>query len=333
MKSTQIDKNNTDIIKQSNDMPIIDLHCDLLGCIEHNKGKLHYNSPELNCSLPQLKEGGVKLQVLAIAAITGKGSSQVGLRQLDLFKQLPPQDDIDFLLSIENASALLEEDEPLALFHKRLEMCHHEKRVLYVSLTWNQENRFGGGNLSQVGLKPDGEATLDVLAEKGIAIDFSHTSDWLAHDILNYIDKKGLSIPILASHSNYREVWDVPRNLPQVFAQEIINRGGLIGINFVRRFVGETPEAFIRHIEYALQLGGEKAICLGCDYYGGLDISQELCPGKAKKPFFPEHANASLYPTWTQLLRTAFKEELVQQICYKNVEAFQLTNAPLTNKK
>ena len=62
--------------------------------------------------------------------------------------------------------------------------------ILYISLTHHGENRFGGGNKADAGLKDDGEALLDYIDGKHIAIDLSHTSDALAHGIVNHIDRK-----------------------------------------------------------------------------------------------------------------------------------------------
>ncbi len=59
-------------------------------------------------------------------------------------------------------------------------------------MTHHTENRFGGGNFSEVGLKEDGKVLLDYLTDKNIVIDLAHTSDALAFGILNYIDHKKL---------------------------------------------------------------------------------------------------------------------------------------------
>ena len=73
---------------------------------------------------------------------------------------------------------------------------------------------------------------------KKIAIDLSHTSDFLAHDILNYIDKMGLNVRTIASHSNFRKIAEVVRNLTDEIAKEILKRGGVIGFNLFKSFVG-----------------------------------------------------------------------------------------------
>lgn len=318
-------------------IPIIDLHCDLLSCIVEGKGKYNFDSNELNCSLPQLSNGNVKLQVLAISAITGKNSSLIGEKQIKLYCELLATQNkrvgsfkefsldtskVHFLLGIENASSLIEEEENLSFFFQRLDRLSLFEKILYIGITWNQENRFGGGNLTTMGLKEDGKSLLEYLDGKKIAVDLSHTSDQLAYDVLDYIEKKSLRIPLVASHSNYRAICNEKRNLPEEIAKKIIAQRGLIGLNFVRRFVGNTYSSFIDHVTYALSLGGEDTICLGSDFYGGIDIPMELCPGRSLIPFFPEYAHSGLYGDWIRLLEGQFSDSLIEKICYKNVQRF-----------
>ena len=66
---------------------IIDLHCDLLGCVEW-ESKLHFEHPDTNCSIPQLLQGGVKLQTMALGVLTRPGSSRVAERQVELYQKL-----------------------------------------------------------------------------------------------------------------------------------------------------------------------------------------------------------------------------------------------------
>lgn len=130
-------------------------------------------------------------------------------------------------------------------------------RILYIGFTRHAENRFGGGNNSKVGLKEDGKKLLQYLNGKKIAVDFSHASDTLASDILDYLSDHNLEVPILASHSNYRKVFNQTRNLPDHIAKEIIQRGGIIGVNFLRAFVNnENPNALYHHINRGIELGG-----------------------------------------------------------------------------
>jgi membrane dipeptidase len=317
--------------------PIIDLHCDLLCCVEADEKKLNFESSGTNCSVHQLRKGGVALQVFAVAAVTLPNSSLKGLRQIDLYQELlnKHKNQIasfrDFnlgsskthgILAIENASALIEEDEDLDLFFQRFEHALSHEEILYVSLTWNQENRFGGGNSSEVGLKKDGEEVLRFLSEKKTSIDLSHTSDRLAFDILNFIDKENLLIVPMASHSNCREIKNIKRNLPDDLLREVLRLKGVIGCNFVKRFVGESPYDFIRHFEHAIELGAGDQICLGADFYGGIDVPKHLIPEISYPIFQKDFSNSSCYPKFLGLLEKHFSKKQVEKIANINILTF-----------
>ncbi len=299
-------------------IPCADLHCDLLLYLAGKPPRSPFD-PESRCSVPQLKAGGVVFQTLAIYTETEKGSTLSAQKQAECYKKTV-QDfpEIRWMAAIENASGLVEEGESLELGLKRLRQWHQEfNQILYLSLTWNTENRFGGGNFTSAGLKPDGEILLEALAELGIAIDFSHTSDALAHDILNTIDKKGLKLTPIASHSNFRLICHRARNLLDEFAKEIFKRGGVIGMNFVHKFVGkEFIPSLQRHIERGLALGGEKQLCLGADFFCTTDV-----PLNDPQPFFVEEfGNASCYPKVLEALR--FPEPFLRGLSSENLFAF-----------
>ena len=225
------------------------------------------------------------------------------------------------VLAIENASVFCEETEPLQKGLDRLDRWMQEAGlILYISLTWNDENRFGGGNASKTGLKPDGKVLLEWMEGKGISIDFSHTSDALAHDLLNTIDAKNYRISPVASHSNFRKVADVPRNLTDEIAKEIFQRNGLIGINFLRPFLGgKGPEDFLRQIEHADRLNGLGSLCFGADFFNDSDVP-EL---RRLKPFYyPHFDNASCYPRLIELLRTQLPEHQIEKIASGNIFRF-----------
>lgn len=314
--------------------PVIDLHCDLLAYLIGDESRSVHH-PEVNCSLPQLKQGGVILQTLALFTETKKGSTENGKRQMEAFCSLPKEefsplhsleaslskDKVNIIAAIENASNVCEEDEPLQLAFDRIEQMRHTMGpILYISLTWNTENRFGGGNATMVGLKKDGEHLLEYLDGKGIAIDLSHTSDPLAEGILNTIDRKGLNVIPIASHSNFRSVMNHPRNLPDSLAKEIIRRGGVIGFNAVKKFVGSDFRAdALRHVEHGMQLGASDHQCFGADFFFLGDMPKEL---HYLLPMFDEQfGNASCYPFVQKLMQKALNTHQIEKIAKKNVEA------------
>ena len=301
-------------------MKICDLHCDLLAYLGEGGDLMN---PEVRCSLPQLQKGGVVFQTMAVFTETKKGSVANAKRQFAAYQKLLQHaafeewqgrltdDKISTVLSIENLSGLLEENEQLDLLFERM------KSALYVSLTWNSENRFGGGNHTKVGLKRDGEVFLEYISGKKIAIDLSHTSDHLAYDILEFIDKKGLDITPIASHSNMRAVCNDARNLPDELVVEIVKRGGVIGFNLVRKFVGEKPpRGFMDHVEHLRHLGGERHHCLGADFFFAGTVAPTL---HHLLPFY--YTGFGEAGCYTQLLEPLGEEEK-KNIAHANFEAF-----------
>lgn len=317
--------------------PVIDLHCDLLSYLTRSNSSI-YNTEDMGCAIPYLKEGNVKLQVMAIFAPTVEKSHEFGLQQSELFKRLNDEknelyrfekkhlenlrsnENIGMLASVESGSAFCDENIPLKQGFENLErIIENVGSIMYISFTHHAENRFGGGNFSTAGLKNDGKALIDYLHKRNIAIDFSHTSDALAYDILNYISKENISVPIIASHSNYRPVYDHKRNLPDDVATEIIHQKGLIGLNFVRAFVNpEKVNSLQEHVAHGLELGGENTICYGADYF-----YTKSHPDKSRIPFyFKEHDNAGCYPEINKVLQEQFGAEQMKKISSKNALDF-----------
>jgi membrane dipeptidase len=319
--------------------PVIDLHCDLLSYLESVPNSTPFDSA-IGSSIPAMKEGNVALQIMAIYTATEKGSAACALRQSEIFKNLLAEYSADLnlikdlenlatistsskigmLASIENASGLCEEDQPLDEGFENLEkIITNTERILYIGLTHHAENRFGGGNYSEAGLKDDGKELLDYISGRKIAIDFSHTSDALAYGILDHLSKNNLEIPILASHSNYREVLNHPRNLPDELVKEIIKRNGLIGINLVRAFVNnDDPNAIYDHIDHGLQIGASDSISFGADYFYAGTI-----PDQSRDPYYHKGQETSAcYPSILRTISQRTSSEIASGIACGNTMAF-----------
>lgn len=317
--------------------PVIDLHCDLLAHMLNMPNPDPFKREGIGCSFPALAEGNVKLQVMAIFTATKKGSSALAVRQSEIFasflakypndcnlihdantlSQIATSSKLGMIAAIENASGFCEEDESLEIGLERLEqIITNTTRILYIGFTHHAENRFGGGNNCEVGLKEDGKTLLQYLNGRKIAVDFSHASDALAQDILDYISKHNLDLHILASHSNYRTVFNHVRNLPDNIAKEIIQQGGIIGVNFLRAFVNnEDSNALYEHINYGIKLGGFNSICFGADYFG-----TDTHPDRSRVPFyFKEHADASRYPSIIESISQQVSPDAIEGISSKNV--------------
>ncbi|MDP1835339.1 MAG: membrane dipeptidase [Chlamydiales bacterium] len=324
--------------------PIIDLHCDLLSYLAGDADHTPFD-PQVRCSIPQMKDGHVRMQVLAIFAQTACGSAQVGLNQADIFKVITNQisedlaiiqcpeavphimqgNRIGIIAAFENASGFCEESEPLEEGLERLKIIFGKVgRPLYIGFTWNHENRFGGGALTDIGLKEDGKKLLEFLNGKHIAVDLSHASDRLAFEILQFIDQNELELSVLASHSNVRNVTDNIRNLPNELIQEISKRKGLIGLNCVRGFVGAHPDDFARHIEELLQLGAENSLAFGADFFFDGDVPKNT-PGRCPEGwFFDGFGGSDCYPSLLKLLqaRLNLPDGTLEKLAFLNACSF-----------
>lgn len=319
--------------------PVADLHCDLLSFMAKVPKADPFDPDQIACAFPWLKAGGVRAQVLAIYTDVHPESMELASLQADLFvkllkdhpetvcrwdaafqQKLEATEQLGIIASIENAAGIgtltATWKEIYAQFDALLDKVGS---LAYISLTHHTENRFGGGNYTEgIGLKEDGKRLLDYLAGKRIPVDLSHTSDLLAEGILQHIDRHHLPIPILASHSNFRRIWDHKRNLTDEFAQEIIHRGGIIGVNFLRAFLdSEQPERLFEHLIYGSKLS-DQAIAFGADFFYTQDF-----PDRSRHPFyFPLAENASKYPSILAHLSQELTDGQLRKLAFENVFRF-----------
>ena len=152
-----------------------------------------------------------------------------------------------------------------------------ELGVQMASLVWNTPNAFAYPNLVFVGDMPDfslretrgltaaGKNAVEELNANRIIIDISHLSDGGADDVL-----KISSAPVVASHSDCFAVHPVSRNLTDEQLKIIAGKGGVVGLNFCRDFVGgeDVFDSLYRHYKYMVEVGGEELPALGSDFDG-----------------------------------------------------------------
>lgn len=321
-------------------LPIIDLHCDMLSYLATLQDADPFDPTQIACAIPLLVKGNVKLQVMAIYTDVRAESMHIAMRQAEIFQNLLNQNpdqltfaDSNFLAgwgkqtpigiiaAVENAAGLGHEYANWKEIESQLtKILSKVGRLAYISLTHHTENRFGGGNYTDgIGLKDDGKRLLDYLDAKKIPVDLSHTSDVLAEGILNHIDQSKLTIPVIASHSNFRGIWTHLRNLTDEFAKEIVHREGVIGVNFLRAFLdNNVPERLYDHLLHAFTIGADKSICFGADFFYTQDF-----PDQSRIPFyFPLAENAGKYPSILAHLETELSKDQLKNLAFGNALNF-----------
>lgn len=217
-------------------------------------------------------------------------------------------DGISLLLGIEDARVL----------------DHHPERVdeLYdmgvriFTPLWKGETCIGGAHDTTAGLTDFGELALRRALELGMIPDISHASEASAEEMFDLAAE--YRRPIIASHSDAYAVCPVSRNLRDGQIRAIVDCGGLIGLNLYTAFLADDRPATVpdvlRHAEYFLEHGAEKALALGCDM-DGAELPADL-------------HDLSMLPNLAEcFLRHNYPETLVRSIFFEN--AYRVLHAAL----
>ncbi len=148
----------------------------------------------------------------------------------------------------------------------------YNQGIRLITLTWNHENCIGYPNskdeaIMEKGLKPFGVEVVEKMNELGMIIDVSHLSDGGFWDVLKYSNK-----PVVASHSNARNLCNHPRNLSDEMIKALADKGGIAGINLYPYFINKRGKATVEdiadHVWHMYQTGGEDFIAVGTDFDG-----------------------------------------------------------------
>lgn len=271
-------------------IPMADCHDDLLMAVRHLRERGH-RDPFGDFWLPQLREGGVILQVLPVYTeeqFVGEGALRRALLLLEearllaemhsndvvivetsgaLFRALE-QGRIALLLAIEGAEPVGNDLAMLDVFWR--------SGVRMASLTWNRRTMLAdgvgehdtGGRLTALGMEAVAE-----MERLGVVLDVSHLSlagFWHVAEIARR--------PFVASHSSCRAVHDHPRNLTDEQVRAIAASGGFVGINAFGPFLHDKPELrhYVNHVAHAVELVGSEHVALGPDFLD--DVARAVDP-------------------------------------------------------
>ncbi len=145
-----------------------------------------------------------------------------------------------------------------------------ERGVRIIGPAWGR-TRYSGGTNAPGGLTELGRQLLKAMRRKKVILDLSHMADQAVADA--FAMWRG---PIMASHSNARELVPGDRQVTAATVAEVARRGGIVGVSFyahhLRARGKATLEDVVKHVvHHAKSAGGPEHVGIGTDLDGGFD--------------------------------------------------------------
>lgn len=266
-------------------MKLLDLHCDTVTVLESVQLDLENEVSAVTLEKARMLDAKAYAQCFAMfLSDEHRGQDAIEkwertyrwfCRQMELYadsmEQVFSGTDLDRIEQEGKIAAILT-TESAAAFAGNLERIEamRKKGCLITSLTWNGATEAAGGVYTpETGLTGFGKEAVREMERVGMVVDISHMCDKAVDDFLRIADR-----PFVATHSNCRPVCNAARNLTDRYVQEIRDRKGLIGLNYLIYFLREEDpmkadmEDVARHIDHLLALGAENVIALGSDFDG-----------------------------------------------------------------
>ena len=226
-------------------------------------------------------------------------------RNSDLIAQAFSAADVSKNLEIGKMSAILTIEGPAGFgFDPALLEDLWKVGFRITTLGWNEDNVLSGSHITGGGLTDLGREYVREAQRLGMLIDVSHLSDRGFFDIMDMTQA-----PVIASHSNSRAVRNHSRNLSDEMFLEIINTGGVAGLNLYTDFIGENADLdkCCDHVFHFMELDPSgRHIALG----GDLDGCEVIPAGFTGVQDYPKLS--------ARLLERGLDEQTVRHIFWNN---------------
>jgi membrane dipeptidase len=173
-----------------------------------------------------------------------------------------------------------------------------ELGIRHVLLAYNQKNLVGDGCVERTdaGLSRYGVRLIEAMNRSAIIVDGSHTGYRTTMEAMEICTR-----PFIFSHSNAFALVPHYRNIKDDQIRACAQSGGLIGVNGVNEFLGDSrgsTEAMFRHVDYIANLVGPRHVGIGLDYVKDYDAiwqwiedNPDLWPDNdGAAPIYPDHA-------------------------------------------
>ena len=284
----------TDALALHHDAVVVDTHDDLL-MLTSRRPKAQQAAYFRESWLPQLRDGGVDVQVLPVYIddeYRPEGALRQTLRMIESGWTIAEGNADQVAVCLTGA----EVDEVLAsgriALVLALEGCEAVGRdvellqtlfrvgVRVASLThWNRNQLADGSGDDSAGsrLTSAGVEAVALMEELGLLVDVSHLGALGVDHVLEVARR-----PIIATHSSAYELRGHHRNLTDARLKGIAAGAGVINVNLFAGFLDEDPDRAtvaraVDHIEHVADVAGLGSVGLGPDFLD--QVFSELHPG------------------------------------------------------
>ncbi|MEV1022589.1 membrane dipeptidase [Streptomyces sp. NPDC050264] len=232
--------------------------------------------------LPQLRAGGVDIQVLPVFvddAYRPEGALRRTLRMIEAAHRIAEGNAdavrlcvdgsgieaaladgrIALVLALESAPGVGEDVELLETLHRlgvRIASLAHFGRT---ALADGSGEDGAGSRLTRAGV-----AALAEMERLGMLYDISHLGAAGVEHVLELATR-----PVIATHSSARALRDHHRNLSDAQVKDVAAGGGVVCVNFFAPFLHEsdfTVDRLVDHIEHLASVAGVRHVGLGPDF-------------------------------------------------------------------
>ena len=191
-----------------------------------------------------------------------------------------------------------------------------DRGVRIIGPAWGG-TRYSGGTGAPGGLTDLGRQLLKAMRRKRVILDLSHMAEQSVVDA--FALWRG---PIMASHSNARELVPGDRQVSRQTVAEIGRRGGVVGVSFYQHHLRATgrarlPDVVKQIVHHARSAGSPDHVGIGTDLDGGFDARyapvkdlgeiREL-PGLLRRHFSRQQVEGIMGGNWLRFLSDALPD-------------------------
>jgi membrane dipeptidase len=229
-------------------------------------------------------EQGVEEHLRMLAAfrhwIAERPAEYVLVKSVDDVRRARNEGKLAITFDIEGARGVADQLSLISLYY--------DLGVRWMLMAYNRRNLVGDGvyDDEEEGLTPYGAEVVAEMERVGMVVCCSHTGPRTALQVMERATR-----PVIFSHSNPNAVWRHRRNIDDELMRACAATGGVVGINGVGLFLGDlaaSSEAFVRHLEYAVETIGPDHVGLGLDYVFDMAELEEYL--RTMRHTFPDDA-------------------------------------------